>query len=134
MQIYMDDPLACLVGGTLMLLTMGALGLTLAWHKGHRADRLVWIGVTFRLDWEDGYVVVSVPEKMMKEIEAAIREWGGQEDGGAQAASHHRREVLLGGQHPEEGQVDCFHHPCGVDQLPTRRRGWCRGAETVEKE
>ena len=83
MQIYMDDPLACLVGGkarsdrnlALMLLTMGALGLTLAWHKGHRADRLVWIGVTFRLDWEDGYVVVSVPEKMMKEIEAAIREW-----------------------------------------------------------
>ena len=50
-------PLVMLVGSrarrnrnlSLVLLTLGALGIRLAWHKGARGPQLTWIGVQFTL-------------------------------------------------------------------------------------
>ena len=70
-QLYLDD-LLLVVAGTaeqrryliaMYFLTVRMLGISMAWHKTARGLELVWIGVLFRLDLENGLVVVTLPEK-----------------------------------------------------------------------
>jgi hypothetical protein len=76
LQIYLDDPLWLLTGPkwrrdralALILFTLRALGINVAWHKGERGSNVNWIGVNFQLDWASSMMLLRLPEKMMAEI------------------------------------------------------------------
>jgi hypothetical protein len=80
---YIDDPLFLLLGSrnrrnrnlSLALLTLGALGMQIAWAKGARGSHLVWIGVDFRLRWSEGRLSLGVPEKLRAEILEKLDKW-----------------------------------------------------------
>ncbi|CAE7831161.1 unnamed protein product [Symbiodinium sp. CCMP2592] len=80
---YIDDPLTALVGSrhrrlrnlSLVLLTLGALGIRLAWHKGARGCRITWIGVNFTLRWREGVLDNEVPDKLRDELLEKLGKW-----------------------------------------------------------
>ena len=80
---YIDDPLMALVGSrprrirnlSLALLTLGALGIRLAWHKGSRGSRIVWIGVQFTLRWREGVLDNEIPDKLRRELLEKLIKW-----------------------------------------------------------
>ena len=80
---YIDDPLTALVGSrqrrirnlSLVLLTPGALGVRLAWHKGARGCKITWIGVNFALRWREGVLENEVPEKLRDELLERLQKW-----------------------------------------------------------
>ena len=80
---YIDDPLTALVGSrerrvrnlSLVLLTLGALGIRLAWHKGARGCKITWIGVSFTLRWREGVLDNEVPQKLRDELLEMLDKW-----------------------------------------------------------
>ena len=80
---YIDDPLTALVGSrsrrnrnlSLALLTLGALGIRLAWHKGARGSQITWIGVTFSLRWREGALESEIPDKLRDELLEKLDKW-----------------------------------------------------------
>ena len=80
---YIDDPLTALVGSrqrrirslSLVLLTLGALGIRLAWRKGARGCKITWIGVNFALRWREGVLENEVPEKLRDELLERLQKW-----------------------------------------------------------
>ena len=80
---YIDDPLMALVGSrqrrirnlSLILLTLGALGIRLAWHKGARGCKITWIGVNFTLRWREGVLDNEVPDKLRDELLEKLEKW-----------------------------------------------------------
>ena len=82
---YIDDPLTALVGSrtrrnrnlSLTLLTLGALGIRLAWHKGARGAQITWIGVSFNVRWREGTLESEIPEKLRDELLKKLDKWAG---------------------------------------------------------
>ncbi|CAE7832753.1 RE2 [Symbiodinium sp. CCMP2592] len=82
-DLYIDDPLTALVGSrarrnrnlSLELLTLGALGIRLAWHKGARGCKITWIGIHFSLRWREGILDNEVPEKLRDELLEKLEKW-----------------------------------------------------------
>lgn len=80
-QIYVDDVLLLATGTrehrerllSLVLYTLGAMGMMLSLDKGERGTRLTWIGATIEL--RDDVVEFGIPEKMVKEVLEEITEW-----------------------------------------------------------
>ena len=80
---YIDDPLTALLGSrsrrnrnlSLALLTLGALGIRLAWHKGARGAQITWIGVAFSLRWREGALESEIPEKLRDELLEKLDKW-----------------------------------------------------------
>ena len=79
---YIDDPLTVLVGSrrrrnrnlSLALLTLGALGIHLAWHKGASRTHIVWIGVQFTLRWREGVLENEIPGEVAQGAPREARE------------------------------------------------------------
>ena len=77
------DPLLALVGSrsrrirnlSLVLLTLRALGIRLAWHKGSRGSHIVWIGVQFTLRWREGILDNEIPDKLRRELLEKLTKW-----------------------------------------------------------
>ena len=85
LQCHMDDPLVALQGTlqernskiAMLLYTAWAMGLNLAYAKGERGTRLVWIGVTIEVDIVNKTILLSVPDKMVKELTERMSSWKG---------------------------------------------------------
>lgn len=82
-QCYLDDSLWFLQGPLrdrnrclgLILFTMEAIGLRVAYNKSHRASTVQWIGVTFSIINRDE-VILGLPEKFLQETLDTLRDWG----------------------------------------------------------
>ena len=82
-QLYMDDPMWILRGPSsrrcrnlaLLLYTARALGINLAWHKGAKGSQLTWIGVMFEVVQAEAMIKLTVPRKMMVEIQTTLETW-----------------------------------------------------------
>jgi hypothetical protein len=82
-QTYMDDPLILLAGTdarrnrtlALLLYSMWALGINIAYHKGERGLRVTWIGVVFELDLEREVFKLTVSRKMANELHEKLKSW-----------------------------------------------------------
>ena len=82
-QTYMDDPLILLAGTdarrnrtlALLLYSMWALGINIAYHKGERGLRVTWIGVVFELDLEREVLKLTVSRKMANELHEKLKSW-----------------------------------------------------------
>ena len=85
LQLYMDDPLFGLVGPrsrrrgvlAMLLYTAAAMGVNLAYHKGERGLRLCWIGVQLELVLSSAMLLLTVPDKVIKELLAKLAAWKG---------------------------------------------------------
>ncbi len=83
LQLYVDDALVVLQGPKrlrdealgLLLYTAAAFGVQVAFHKGERGLRTVWIGVQFELDLAKKMLLLAIPKKMVEEIEKAVKDW-----------------------------------------------------------
>ena len=84
-QMYMDDPLVLIQGSqerihrTMALLwyTAGALGVQFSFKKGSKGTHVVWIGIRFEIFLATKIIALTVPKKMMEEVQALLRDWGG---------------------------------------------------------
>ena len=78
LQTYMDDPVIVLMGAreerrsllAMLLYTAKAFGINLAFHKGERGLQLTWVGVKIEVRPEEETVVLTIPEKMIKDLRA----------------------------------------------------------------
>ena len=85
LQTYMDDPVVVLMGTreerrshlAMLLYTAKAFGINMAFHKGERGLRLTWVGVRIEVRPEEEVVVLSIPAKMIKDLQAKLKEWHG---------------------------------------------------------
>ena len=85
LQCYMDDPLFVLQGTkeernskiALLLYTSWAMGINLAYPKGERGTRLVWIGMTIEVDIVSKSILLGVPEKLVQEVQSRMDKWKG---------------------------------------------------------
>ena len=76
---YVDDPLFALVGArhrrqrnlSFILLTLAALGIVIAYHKGDLGAALTWIGVDFELTWFPGTLRADPGQELLQ----ALRGW-----------------------------------------------------------
>ena len=81
-QTYLDDSLWYFQGPleernkaiSLILHTMAALGLKVAFSKGHRSSMVQWIGVTFKLV-NGEKVVMGLPEPFLKATIDMLKDW-----------------------------------------------------------
>ena len=81
-QTYLDDSLWYFQGPlvvrnkaiSLILHTMAALGLKVAFSKGHRSSHVQWIGVTFKLV-NDEKVIMGLPEKFLGDTINMLKDW-----------------------------------------------------------
>ena len=79
-QIYVDDVLLLATGTrehrerllSMVLYTLGAMGMMLSLDKGERGTRLTWIGTTIEL--REDVVEFGIPEKMVKEVLSGPKE------------------------------------------------------------
>ena len=84
LQVYMDDPLFCFMGPSarraqhlaMILYTMAALGINLAWHKGKRGTVATWIGVQFEIRLAESVIYLTLPMKVIVELKGILEEWG----------------------------------------------------------
>ena len=84
-QTYMDDPLMVVAGDqktrdslvARMLYLAKVFGINLAYEKGERGTRVVWIGVTIEVDQDNGQIIISVPQKLVDEVLAKMQSWAG---------------------------------------------------------
>ena len=82
-QTYLDDALWFLQGPLkgrnrclgLILFTMEAIGLRIAYSKGHRAGSVQWIGVTFSIVNRDS-LVLGLPKPFLQETLQTLVDWG----------------------------------------------------------
>ena len=82
-QTYMDDPLILLAGTrarrdrtlSLLLYSLWALGINLAFSKGERGLRVTWIGVVFELDLPQAQFKLTISRKMAQELLEKMRSW-----------------------------------------------------------
>ena len=84
LQIYVDDPIAAVIGKsthvrsrrlTILLLYWAALGFRLAWKKGQRGSRVEWVGAELEWDCTDlnePIVRVSAMEDKTTQIREAV--------------------------------------------------------------
>ena len=85
LQLYMDDPLFALIGpkarrrGALAMLlhTAAAMGIQLAFHKRERGLRICCIGVQLEISTRKALLLLTVPEKVVAELLAKMKEWTG---------------------------------------------------------
>ena len=85
LQLYVDDALLVMQGPKrlrdealgLLLYTAAAFGVQIAFHKGERGLRTVWIGIHFELDLAEKTLLLAIPKKMVDEIKKAMGEWKG---------------------------------------------------------
>ena len=83
LQLYVDDALVVLQGPKrvrdealgLLLYTAAAFGVQIAFHKGERGLRTVWIGIQFELDLAEKMLLLAIPRKMVDEIQQAVVQW-----------------------------------------------------------
>ena len=83
--LYVDDALVIMQGPKrlrdealgLLLYTAAAFGVQIAFHKGERGLRTVWIGIHFGLDLAEKMLLLAIPRKMVDEIKKAVNEWKG---------------------------------------------------------
>ena len=81
LQCYMDDPLIFLAGPkarrdrtlAMILYSLCVMGVNVAYGKGERGLRVVWIGVVFELCLAEGMLKLTISQKMMKELQAALQ-------------------------------------------------------------
>ena len=81
-QTYLDDSLWFMQGPLrernrclgLILFTMEAIGLKVAYNKSHRASTVQWIGVTFSIINRDE-VILGLPSKFLEETLATLKSW-----------------------------------------------------------
>eukprot|EP00971_Amphidinium_carterae_P152664 3025955-Amphidinium_carterae.1 len=79
-ELFLDDPLWQFWGSvrsrskllSLLLLTLGAIGMNLSWKKGARGQQIVWIGVTLQPICADKTLLISLPQKFREEVVAEI--------------------------------------------------------------
>jgi hypothetical protein len=85
LQTYMDDPLFILAGPisrrnrtlALVLYSLYALGVNVAFAKGERGLRVNWIGVSFELDLPREHMKLTVSQHMVKELLVKMKDWEG---------------------------------------------------------
>ena len=85
LQTYMDDPWFMLAGPlgrrnrnvALILYSLFAMGINVAYHKGERGLRVTWIGVVFELDLSARVMKLTISHKMMKELLTKLKDWEG---------------------------------------------------------
>ena len=107
-QTYMDDPLILLAGTdarrnrtlALLLYSMWALGINIAYHKGERGLRVTWIGVVFELDLEREVLKLTVSRKMANEFHEKLKSW---------ETGMISRKTQLVGRDPSKMQMGRFH-------------------------
>ena len=83
LQVYMDDPLFCFMGPkarraqhlAMILYTISALGINLAWRKGKRGVMATWIGVQFEIKLAESVIVLTLPMKVMNELKGMLEGW-----------------------------------------------------------
>ena len=61
----------------MLLYTAKAFGINMAFHKGERGLQLTWVGVKIEIRPEEETVILSIPEKMIKELQERMRDWHG---------------------------------------------------------
>ena len=84
-QIYMDDPIIFLAGPreerarnlSMLLYSARAMGLNLAFEKGDRGAQVKWIGVKIQLEVQRRTVELTIPRKVIEEINAEVDSWRG---------------------------------------------------------
>ena len=85
LQTYMDDPWFMLAGPlmrrnrniAMILYSLYAMGVNVAYHKGERGLRVTWIGVVFELDLAREVMKLTVSQKMMRELLVKLKDWEG---------------------------------------------------------
>lgn len=85
LQTYMDDPLFILAGPltrrnrtlALILYSLYAMGVNVAYAKGERGLRVNWIGVSFELDQAREHMKLTISQRMVKDLLTKMREWQG---------------------------------------------------------
>ena len=83
LQIYMDDPLSCVVGPrkrrlgviAMLLYTAIVMGVNISFEKGHRGVRVRWIGIELELDLASRALVLAIPIKLINELREKITAW-----------------------------------------------------------
>ena len=76
LQCYMDDPYFLLRGTktardkilTFLCLHIATVGITMAWHKAVRGPDLEWIGVLFQLRVAERAILMTINEKIAKNL------------------------------------------------------------------
>lgn len=84
-QTYMDDPLFILAGPpsrrnrtlALVLYSLYAMGVNVAYSKGERGLRVNWIGVSFELDQPKEHMKLTISQRMVKELLVKMKDWEG---------------------------------------------------------
>lgn len=71
LQTYMGDPLMVVAGD------QKVFGINLAYEKGERGTRVVWIGVTIEVDQDNKQIIISVPQKLVDEVLSKMQSWAG---------------------------------------------------------
>ena len=85
LQTYMDDPWFLLAGPlprrnrtlALVLYTLYAFGVNVAYGKGERGLRVTWIGVVFELDLAREVMRLTISKKMANELHRKLKDWVG---------------------------------------------------------
>ena len=81
LQCYMDDPLFTLAGPrarrertlALILYSLYVMGVNVAYSKGERGLRVVWIGVVFEICMAERILKLTISKKMLSEIEKVFQ-------------------------------------------------------------
>ena len=60
---------------SLLLYTAWAMGINLAYPKGERGARLVWIGMSIEVDIVKKMIHLSVPDKLISEVVSRMDKW-----------------------------------------------------------
>ena len=89
LQLYMDDPLFAIIGPkgsrrgvlAMLLYTAAAMGIQLAFRNGERGLRICWIGVQLEIVANRALLLLTVPEKVVNELLAKMKEWKGKGKG-----------------------------------------------------
>ena len=81
----MDDPILVVAGSKLerdrmlsmLLHTASIFGINLSYQKGERGTRLTWIGVSIEIKTAEREIVLTVPDKLIKEVRTKLEEMQG---------------------------------------------------------
>ena len=81
LQCYMDDPLFILAGPrarrertlAMILYSLYVMGVNVAYSKGERGLRVVWIGVVFEICMAERILKLTISKKMLSEIEKVFQ-------------------------------------------------------------
>ena len=81
LQCYMDDPIILLAGPkprrdrtlAMILYSLFVMGVNVAYSKGERGLRVVWIGVVFELCLAEGMLRLTISQKMLQELQRVLQ-------------------------------------------------------------